>query len=117
MKWENRNNNVVEHANSPQFNKPDDAGAPLRLSESFFVGVLVDMIVGNTKCTVIARKQPLVLKFLMKHFAYSQAWFCLEGAICFQTVKYIGRRHRNFEISITAAANNMINKKSRSFVQ
>ena len=44
MKWENRNVNVEEHANIPQFNKQDDAGAPLRLSESFFVDVLVDMI-------------------------------------------------------------------------
>ena len=44
MKWENRNVNVEEHANSPQFNKQEDAGAPLRLSESFFVDVLVDMM-------------------------------------------------------------------------
>ena len=48
MKWENRNVNVVEQANSLQFNEPDDVGASLRLFESFFVDVLVDIIVGNT---------------------------------------------------------------------
>ena len=48
MKWENRIINVEEHANSPQFNKQDNARAPLRLSESFF-DVLVVIIVGNTK--------------------------------------------------------------------
>ena len=44
MKWENRNVNVEVDANSPQFNKKNDAGTPLRLSESFFVNVLVDMM-------------------------------------------------------------------------
>ena len=29
MKWENRNINVVVHANKPQFNKPDNVGADL----------------------------------------------------------------------------------------
>ena len=39
----------VEHANSPQLKKQDDARVPLGFSESFFVDVLVDMVVGNTK--------------------------------------------------------------------
>ena len=45
-KWENRDINVVQQANIPHFSKLDDIGAPLRLFESFFVDVLVDMIVG-----------------------------------------------------------------------
>ena len=99
MNWKNRNVNVVnvaEDANSRQFNKPDDTGAPLRLSESFFVDVLVDMIVGNTKFYGHSEKADLVLKFLIKHFTYYQACFCLEGAICFQIVKYIGKHPLNF---------------------
>ena len=49
MKWENRGINVLQQANIPQFNRLDDIGTPLRLFESFFVKMLVDMIVGYTK--------------------------------------------------------------------
>ena len=56
MKLENRDINVVEQANIPQFSKLDDVGTPLRLFESFFDDVLVDMIVGTPSCTVIERK-------------------------------------------------------------
>ena len=49
MKWENRDINVLEQANIPQFSRLDDIGTPLRLFESFFVNMLVDMIVGYTK--------------------------------------------------------------------
>ena len=45
-KRENRDINVVEQANIPYFRKLDDIETPLRLFESFFVDVLVDMIVG-----------------------------------------------------------------------
>ena len=66
----------------------------------------------------------------MKHFAYSLAWFCLVGAINFQTVKYISRRSFPdafvkvlsdsmqrfnkffFEISVIVATNNLINKNN-----
>ena len=44
MKWRNCDINVLEQVNIPQF-----IGTPLRLSESFFVNMLVDMIVGYTK--------------------------------------------------------------------
>ena len=37
-------------------------------------------------------EQTLVLKLLMKQFAYPQACYCLMGAISFQTVKCTGRR-------------------------
>ena len=49
MKWENRGINVLQQANIPQFNRLDDIGTSLRLFESFFVDMLVDMIVGYTK--------------------------------------------------------------------
>ena len=45
-KRENRDINVVEQANIPHLRKLDNIGNPLRLFESFFVDVLVDMIVG-----------------------------------------------------------------------
>ena len=49
MKWENRDINVVEWANIPNFNKLDDMVTSLRLLKSLFDGVLVDMIVGYFK--------------------------------------------------------------------
>ena len=49
MKWKNRDFNVLEQARIPQFSRLDDIGTPLRLSESFFVNILSDMIVGYTK--------------------------------------------------------------------
>ena len=45
-KLENRDISVVEQAHIPYFRKLDDIGTSLRLFESFFVDVLVDMIVG-----------------------------------------------------------------------
>ena len=49
MKSENRDINVLEQAKTPQFNRLDDIGTPLRLFESFFVNMLVHMIAGYTK--------------------------------------------------------------------
>ena len=49
MKWENRDINVLELANIPRFSRLDDIGTPLRLFESFFVNMLVDMVVGYIK--------------------------------------------------------------------
>ena len=72
MKWKNGDINVVKQTNIPKFSKTCNVGTPLRLFvKSFFDGVLVDMIVGQPSCTVIERKQTLVLKLLMKHFVYS----------------------------------------------
>ena len=45
-KWKIREINVAEQANIPHFSELGDIGTPLRLFESFFVDVLVDMIVG-----------------------------------------------------------------------
>ena len=49
MEWENCDINVLQQANIPQFNRLDNIGTPLRLFESFFVNMLVDMIVAYTK--------------------------------------------------------------------
>ena len=49
MKWENRDTNILKQANIPQFSRLDNIGACLRLFESFFVNMLVDVIVGYTK--------------------------------------------------------------------
>ena len=49
MKWENRDINVLQQANIPQFNRLDNIGTPLTLFKSFFVNMLVDMIAGYTK--------------------------------------------------------------------
>ena len=46
MKWKNRYINVVEQANIPQFSRLDNIVTPLKRFESFFVDVLVDIIVG-----------------------------------------------------------------------
>ena len=62
MKWKNRDVIVAEQTNIPQFSKLDDIGTPLRLFESFFVDMLVDMILATPSCAVIERKQTLVLK-------------------------------------------------------
>ena len=45
-KRKNRDINVVEQINIPYFRKLNDIGIPLRLFQSFFIDVLVDMIVG-----------------------------------------------------------------------
>ena len=49
MKWENHYINVVEQANIPQCSKLDNVETLLRLFESFFVDVLIDMIVSYTE--------------------------------------------------------------------
>ena len=49
MKWENRDIIVLEQTNIPQFSKLDDIRIPHRLFESFFVNMLVDIIVGYIK--------------------------------------------------------------------
>ena len=49
MKWQTRDTNVVEWANTEKFSKLDNIVTPLRFLEFFFDDVLVDMIVGYTK--------------------------------------------------------------------
>ena len=54
MKWETRDIDVVERANTEKFSKLDNTVTPLRLLALFFDDVLVDMIVGYTKYTTLA---------------------------------------------------------------
>ena len=61
---------VVERVSIPNFSKPGNIGTLLKLYESFFDDALVDIYLVTPSCTVIERKQTLVLKSLMKHFAY-----------------------------------------------
>ena len=70
MKWEDPDINVVEQGNIPKFSKVDNIGASLRLFELFYDNALIDMIVGYTMLYDHGEKQTLVLKLLMKHFAY-----------------------------------------------
>ena len=49
MKWETRDIDVVERANTERFSKLDNKVTPLRLLKLFFDDVLVDMIFGYTK--------------------------------------------------------------------
>ena len=55
MKWENRDTNVVEQANIPKFSKLEDIGT-FSGFESFFDGVLVDVVVGYTKSYIHREK-------------------------------------------------------------
>ena len=48
-KWENRDINIAEWTNIPKFSNLDDIVTPIRLLDTFFHNVLVDMIVGYTK--------------------------------------------------------------------
>ena len=81
MKWENRNVNVVEQANSPQFNEPDNVGAPLRLFESSFVDVLVDMIVGNTKLYSHSKKTDISLEISNETCRLFSGMLLLSGCL------------------------------------
>ena len=49
MKWETRDIDVVEWANTGKFSKLHNIVTPLKLLELFFDDVLVDMVVGYTK--------------------------------------------------------------------
>ena len=80
MKWENRDINVLEQTNIPQFSRLDDIGTPLRLFESFFVNMLVHMIVRYTKFMVIERKQILVLKTSHETFRLFFGMLFLSGS-------------------------------------
>ena len=57
MKWRNCDINVLEQVNIPQF-----IGTPLRLFESFFVNMFVDMIAGYTELYGHREKPDISLK-------------------------------------------------------
>ena len=62
MKWENGDINVLEKVNIPKFSKFYNIETHLRLFESFFADVLVDMIVGDTKLNGYRKKADLSLE-------------------------------------------------------
>ena len=61
LKWENRDNNVVEWANIPKFSTLDYIVTPLRLLKLFFDDVSVDMIFGYT--TLYSRREKRNISF------------------------------------------------------
>ena len=71
MKCENCDINVVERANTPKFNKPDDIVTHLRLSKLLFDDVLVDMIVGCTKLYSHRKEADISFEITKKKFVYS----------------------------------------------
>ena len=77
MKWENRDINVLEQANIPQFSRLDDIGTPLRLFEWFFANMLVDMIVGNAKLYGHREKADTWKFWKLKVMKISLETFCL----------------------------------------
>ena len=59
---ENRDINALEQINIPQFSRLDDIGTTLRLLESLFVTMLVDVIVGHTKLCGHSEKADTILE-------------------------------------------------------
>ena len=91
VNWEDGDTNVVERGNIPTFSKLHDTLTSFSFLESFFDGVLVDIVVGYNKFTIIEKKQILFSKLLMKKFTYSLACYCLVGDKIFQTKICIAR--------------------------
>ena len=77
--WENRDFNAVEQANIPYFSELDNIGTFPRLFESFFVDVLVVWLLAKPSCTVIERKQTLVLKISNEIFCLFLGMILLSG--------------------------------------
>ena len=131
MKWETRDIDVVEQANTEKFSKLDNIVTPLRLPELFF-DELVDMIIGSTKLYSHREKADISFKTTDEKIWLFFSMLLLSGCDCFQTIKCIGRRPPTstqgliqclvirssifFRISIFVTMNNFINKaNSRSF--
>ena len=122
MKWETRDTDVVERANTEKFSKLENIVTLLRLLELFFDDVLGDMIVGYTK--LYSHKEKIDISFETTN---EKTWSLLLDC------KMIGRRLLTpiqgliqclvirssifFRISIFVTTNNLINEtNSRSFV-
>ena len=119
---------VMLRANIPKFSKLDDIVTPLRLLELSFDDLLVDMIVGYTKLYSHREKAGISFEITNEKVHLFLACYCLVGAISFQNIKCIGRRHPIllckqgliqcliihssvfFGISIFVTTNNLINK-------
>ena len=60
---------------------------PLRFLELLFVDALVDMIVGYTKLESHKGRADINFEITKEKFAFSQACYCLVGAISLQNIK------------------------------
>ena len=90
MKWETRDIDVVERANTERFSKLDNKVTPLRLLKLFFDDVLVDMIVGYTKLCIHREKADISFETTNKKTWLFLSMLLLSGCNRFQIVKCIG---------------------------
>ena len=67
MKWENRNIHVVERANVPKLSKLSDIVTPIRFIKLSLIMYQLIWVLVTPSCTVIKRKQTLLLKLLKKN--------------------------------------------------
>ena len=91
MKWETRDIDVVEPANSEKFCTLDNIVTPLRLLELFFDDVLVNMIVGYTKLYSHREKADISFETNNENIWLFLSMLLPSGCYRFQTVKCIGR--------------------------
>ena len=95
MKWETRDIDAGERANSGKFSKLDNIVTPLRLLELFFDDVLVDTIIGYTKLYSHRDKANISFETNNEKIWLFLSMLLLSGCHRFQTVKCIGRRSSN----------------------
>ena len=95
-RWENRDINVVERANTPMFRKLDDIVIPPPLLELYFFDVLVDMIDGYTRLCNHREKANIAFEITNEKLRLFLSMALLSGCLklClvgYQNVKYIER--------------------------
>ena len=78
-KWENCDINIAEWANIPKFSKLDDIVTPIRLLDTFFHNVLVDMIVGYTKLYSNREKTGISFGIAHKKLRFLLSMILLSG--------------------------------------
>ena len=91
MKWENRDSNNVEQANTLKFIKLDYIVTFLRLHELFFDDA-VDMIIVYTKLFSLREKTDISFEIINDKICLFLSMLLFSGSHNFQTVKYIGRQ-------------------------
>ena len=79
MRWENLDINAAEWAYIPQFSKLGDIVTPLRLPESFFDDVLVNMIIGYTKLYSHRKKADISLEITNEKIRLFLTMLLLRG--------------------------------------
>ena len=96
MKWENRDINVVEWANTPRFSKLADILTPLRFLKLFFDDALVDMTVGYTKLYSHRKKTYISFEITNEKTCLFVSMLLLNGCNKLPDRKFIGRRPQYF---------------------